>query len=471
MTGELVRRERLRSRRVLAVVIAALVLAGTGAAIRDRGDDASDRVVVATAPTERLYLLPSDLDAGLELAYRTVDEPGIAREPALLRLFARQDATGVVPKASLAVLVAKGSPNDLRPRSVELSHTPAPAPRSPETIAVGSQRMEVLRETPDRSSVSFVGADGKAVAVVADHLSDDELGAAADSLRTGDATTKRPALPAGFAAMHTGPWPADARAQSALRQDWRDDRRGQSFTLTIYDGDERSLASLAWDANLQGVSSITVRGHRGILTGIGVLPTVAWMERPDTLVSIAGNGLDGAAVAHIAERLRPVDKAAWLEEPMMAARPGGLLGLPVASGVHGGIPWQATAGLMPSLLGIPAATCLHVTAILSTCSPPANQLPIISSVDVRPRRDGRAAFLTAALDRRVAKVTVTSGDGTTADSKPIGTATDLPAIFLLVGLAPDQHPMRLTAFDAEGREMARVDIPEPPQGGYATPAP
>lgn len=398
------------------------------------------------------------------LAARSADEVGYAATLGLLRLFARTAPDGVTLAASLAVLVTDGPLRD--PRGQEFHGGPPPPL---EKLSVGGEPTGVFRENSIRSSVSFRAADGRAVAVIADHLDDAQLATVAASVRTAEPTTGRPALPAGFGLVHTGPWPSDSGPQRALRQDWEDVRVGRSLTMTIDVSGNRSLASLAWDTFEARAAPVTVRGHRGILTGMGVLPTLAWMERPDTLVSIAGNGLDAEAVKGIAEDLQVVDEAAWRAAPIGPITP--FTGVPVASGVNNGVAWEATAGLTPSMLGIPAGACLHVTGILSTCSPPPTQMPALSAVDVRPRADGRARFLTAALDRRVARVTITYRDGTTAEVTPVGDAIDLPAVFVIVELAPGIQPTGLSAFDASGRELGSVAIPPPPEGGYATPAP
>lgn len=450
------------SRRVAVAGVAVVLVTATAVVgvvlLRDSGHPATD--VAAGPAATRLYLVPSGLDPGLQLAYRSIDEQRGTGAPDLLRLFARLGPDGVTPVASLAVLVSGGPLRD--PRATEVGR----APVATEMLEVDGQAVAVFRESSIRSSVSFRAASGRAVAVIVDRTDDTELAAAAASLRTADPSTATPDLPAGFEAVYAGPSPQSPGPPRALRQDWRDSRLGRSFTLTVQDGPAASLAPLAWSAVEGRLTPVTVRGHRGILTGIGALPTLAWMERPDTLVTIAGSGLDATGVQAVADGLRAVDEAAWMAmtpSSTAVSAPARLV-----SGEQGGVTWEASASIVPSAgLGIPVTACLTIAGVTPPCPVVAGSAvpapgTVFLSLDVRPSADGRALFVTAAVRRDVARASVALADGSTVEALPVGGGADLPVSFIVLPLPPGARPDTVTAFDASGRELGRAPISSPP---------
>ncbi|MFN2504151.1 MAG: hypothetical protein ABR540_07970 [Acidimicrobiales bacterium] len=283
------RRSRLTSSVVMLPACAVAVVVVVAAAVLLR-EDGGTRVQVTGQP-ERLYLAPTGLGERFRLVFADTDPVGGLRGPSgVMRVFGRRAADGVALSASVVVRV---------PWDLPLEATDPGA----QTVRVLNEDMTVHRDSDGRRIITWRQQDGSEAGLATFGLSDDELVAAATSLRAAPATAA-PQLPPDFVNVFSGdlpygPFPlTDQRWQAT---------NGDTFSITVVEVPGVNLDALVGDS--PGGRAVTVRGRTGLTDSAGEM--LAWIERPNTLVVVVSSSLDGAAIREIAESLRPIDEGAW----------------------------------------------------------------------------------------------------------------------------------------------------------------
>lgn len=267
---------------VVVTVVAVLLVSLAG--------DSDDRSLRVTGDTGRLHLAPTGVEDRFRLVSATTEPPTSPPVPWTFRAFGRRAADGFTLSASVVVVL----PAD-RARA---GATPEPAP-----LRALGQDVAVSVDPMGQRVLTWTQPDGRTVGVMTYGLSQTELVALAESLLRGDAAKDAPALPAGFASVHSGtsPGPVATTVQSWEASD------GVRFRLTVADDPVTENADLAWW--LPGGRPVELRGTTGIYRAQESL--LVWMERPGTVVWVQASGLSEREVVDIANGLRTVDEGQW----------------------------------------------------------------------------------------------------------------------------------------------------------------
>lgn len=417
----------------LPAVVAALALVAVLMVALVAHDDRGSRLQ-ATSPPGRLYLAPTEVDR-FRVVHAAISPTMDLENLSARRMFGRRSDDGRSVTARVEVLVYAG--------------TPAVAPPG-ETLLVEGERVPIQRGSDGNTMLIWEEDGDRQVHVATSGLSSVELVALVASLRPGPAETANPALPARFV-----PAPPSVTATgpevSVIRQAWVGSGPNRGFKIAVAEDSALSLESLAW--RYPGARPTTVRGQPGVVFD-GRRRELAWLERPGAVVTLESEGLTVSQLRGVAERLRPIDQAAWerlvaaaqaVSDPQPIRGPATV----VATGERGGSKWEAKVYELAGA-GDPAV-CLEV-ASLDLCHQLHLAVRGVGGLYHGPD------FLTGTVGREVARLQVVFADGRTVDAQPVGREAGFPMAFLVVPLGDGERPELVVALDGEGRELSRSEV-------------
>ena len=266
---------------VTAVIVVLALVAGGG----------GERTLRVTGDSDALRLLPTGVEPRFRLVNVTTTHPGGPSGPVTYRAFGRRGPDGVALQASVVITIpgdlARGATPDLAP------------------MRVLDQEVIAGTNPVGQRALRWYQPDGREVGLLTYGLSSAEVVRVVESLVLGDASTDTPALPAGLAPFATGSLPGDT--QQLAVQDWDSDD-GARFLVTVAEESGASLDRVA--LSMPGGRALNLRGTTAIYSPAGG-GYLTWLERPETVVSLQGQGLSEKELVTIAQGLRPVPDAEW----------------------------------------------------------------------------------------------------------------------------------------------------------------
>jgi hypothetical protein len=257
---------------------------------------------------DALHLMPTGVEPRFRLVNVATAKTGGPSGPTTYRAFGRRGPDGVGLEASVVITI----PGDLARNGAE----PDPAP-----LRVLGQDVIVGTNPFGQRALRWYQADGREVGLLTYGLSPAEVVTVVESLLRGDASTDAPTLPAGLRPIDVGSLPSGASPVSIL--DWESDD-GARFTMSVVEGAGATLDGVA--VSMPGGRARKLRATTAIY-----LPAadgyLAWLERPQTVVSLHGAGLSEQDLVSIAQGLRPVADEQWRAiETRFAAKPPDTIG-------------------------------------------------------------------------------------------------------------------------------------------------
>jgi hypothetical protein len=187
---------------------------------------------------------------------------------------------------------------------------------------------------------------------------------------------------------------------------------------------------------------VPVRGRPGVVSTNGFETSVAWLERPDLLVTAAGTNLGVDDVVRIAGGLREQSLEEVLERPSGAR-------VVLARGELGGIPYELRARG-----GSPGA-CLELArgSLSITC----NSEVTATVADLSITIGMGVAF--GPVDVEAAGVRLEVSNGEAVSTEAVGAAAGLGAAFYVVALPPDfGRVLAVVALGPDGQVLRRTAV-------------
>jgi len=257
----------------------------------ERVDVGAPREDAAGAAGGRLYLAPTGVGGRYHLLAADTD-PQSAQTAGIFRAFGRRASDGLALEASVVITV----PGDL----ALVGSDPEPA-----LLHVLGQEVDQWVDPRGVRSLTWGQRDGTTAAAMTWGVSEPDLIALAASLLPGDAARDAPALPAGFAPIHSGVLSGGVPMVSV--QNWQADD-GTEFGVSVVDVPGVTFEDLGW--YLPGGHATQVRATMGVYSS-SPDSALTWLERPGVVVTMQGVGIAERDLLAIAENLRPIDEAGW----------------------------------------------------------------------------------------------------------------------------------------------------------------
>ncbi len=190
-----------------------------------------------------------------------------------------------------------------------------------------------------------------------------------------------------------------------------------------------------------GNDTVTVRERTGVVTTDGDQTVLAWSERPDLVVRVAGTNLALDEVHRIASELREQS----VEE--VEARPAGVPAL-LARGNIGGRPYElrTTSGA--------SGPCLELAHgwVGSACSVD----PLREAVEFEPSTLQGVVF--GSVLRDAASVRLELDGGQAVETDPVGKAAGLATAFYVTALPPNTRVLAVVALGPQGQVLRRTPV-------------
>lgn len=289
--GGRVRRQASPRWTLLAPAAAVVAIVVVLAALVDRGGEGTLHVA---GQAGRLHLAPTGVEPRFHLDRASDGLEGSPGSPSTFRAFGRRASGGSAVEASVVITM----PGD---RALVWT-TPEPAP-----LRALGRDVALAGDPFGQRNLSWTQADGRTVGVMTFGLSQGELVAVAESLLAGDAATAVPALPVGFDPIKSG---SDSGSPPMTLQSW-EAAGGDRFSMAVGEGPYAGVDDLAWW--LPGGRALKVRDTTAVYLAALEEAFLVWVERPGTVVTMQASGLSEQELVAIADGLRPISDAEWVE--------------------------------------------------------------------------------------------------------------------------------------------------------------